>query len=321
MDHIKSEILDELFSECSRNSQGVNATDFRAKNFKYLDALDELENIQYIEKVGENYYVRLIPLLDLASKNSVAQHIIYLCELVFKALHSFYQKSPGKSIKLNELAVEADIPRSDVNKALAYIVQAQILGAYTTDFYLSEESTVTPSERILRFDSFKSVVESYKAKKSEQEIPKNIEELSTSKVNLFDQSLYVHEERLAELRDLKSHRYDFVKLVRICEEMNSCMQNSNFLALGALIRMLLDHIPPIFECNSFKELASNYKAGRSLKGTLQNLEGSSRNISDGILHQSIRKKEALPTLTQVNFSQDIDVLLSEVVRKVREESV
>ena len=78
--------------------------------------------------------------------------------------------------------------------------------------------------------------------------------------------------------------------------------------------MLLDHVPPIFGFNTFKEVSANYKSGKSLKASLKNLENSSRNISDGVLHQKIRRKETLPTLNQANFSPDIDVLLGEIIR-------
>ena len=44
------------------------------------------------------------------------------------------------------------------------------------------------------------------------------------------------------------------------------------------------------------------------------LDTSSRKIANAHLHTQIRKKEILPNQTQVDFSNDIDVLLSEIVR-------
>jgi hypothetical protein len=84
--------------------------------------------------------------------------------------------------------------------------------------------------------------------------------------------------------------------------------------------MLLDHIPPIFGFSAFKEVAANYESGKSLKASLKNLENSSRNISDSLLHQKIRRKETLPNLNQVNFAPDIDVVLAEIIRIVGEQS-
>ena len=42
-----------------------------------------------------------------------------------------------------------------------------------------------------------------------------------------------------------------------------------------------------------------------------------RNISDSFLHSQIRQKEVLPNSTQVDCKQDLDVLLSEVVRVLK----
>lgn len=47
---------------------------------------------------------------------------------------------------------------------------------------------------------------------------------------------------------------------------------------------------------------------------MSRLENSSRKIADSYLHTKIRKKESLPNKTQVNFSNDIDVLLAEIIR-------
>jgi len=53
---------------------------------------------------------------------------------------------------------------------------------------------------------------------------------------------------------------------------------------------------------------------RSFKESMQRLDTSCRKIADSHLHIAIRKKEVLPTKTQVNFTNDVDVLLAEIVR-------
>jgi len=47
---------------------------------------------------------------------------------------------------------------------------------------------------------------------------------------------------------------------------------------------------------------------------MAHLENSARRIADAHLHTQIRARETLPTATQVNFSNDLDVLLAEIVR-------
>jgi len=126
---------------------------------------------------------------------------------------------------------------------------------------------------------------------------------------------YVDVSRIREIKALSSQDFDLSKLVRICEELNLCYSNECFLAVAMLVRSMLDHVPPILGCPSFKEVANNYSAGtKSFKDSMQHLENSSRKIADAHLHGQIRKSENLPNKTQINFRNDLDVLLAEVVR-------
>lgn len=47
---------------------------------------------------------------------------------------------------------------------------------------------------------------------------------------------------------------------------------------------------------------------------MDHLQKSSRKIADSHLHIMIRKKEVLPNATQVDFKNDLDRLLGEIVR-------
>jgi len=124
---------------------------------------------------------------------------------------------------------------------------------------------------------------------------------------------YVNSSRLADLRSISSNEFDLQRLIRMCEELNHSFENDNFLASAMLVRAITDHVPPIFGAAKFAQYTSSVPE-KSLKGTMQNLQSSLRNIADGILHQLIRKKEVLPTATQVDFRQDLDALLGEVIR-------
>lgn len=84
---------------------------------------------------------------------------------------------------------------------------------------------------------------------------------------------------------------------------------------AALVRALIDHVPPIFGARTFAEVVNNV-GGKSIKESLQRLETSSRHIADSVLHQQIRRRESVPNGTQVNFSNDLDVLLAEIIRKL-----
>ena len=129
---------------------------------------------------------------------------------------------------------------------------------------------------------------------------------------------FVDVTRLDELRAIRSTEFDLSKLIRYCDELNSNYDKGNFLAVPMLGRAILDHVPPIFGCKNFSEVANNYSTGsKSFKQSMGHLENSLRKIADAHLHVQIRKSEILPNRTQVNFSADLDVLLAEIVRLLK----
>jgi hypothetical protein len=125
---------------------------------------------------------------------------------------------------------------------------------------------------------------------------------------------YVDQARIQELKNITGVPFDLLKLIRICEELNICHSKGSILAIPMLVRAILDHVPSIFGQKTFKEVSNNYSGTKSFKESMIHLENSSRKIADASLHTQIRAKESLPTKTQVNFKNDLDVLLQEIVR-------
>lgn len=125
---------------------------------------------------------------------------------------------------------------------------------------------------------------------------------------------YVDEGRLEELKSIKNDDFDLTKLIKYCEELNSSYGDERYHSSVMLLRSIIDHIPPIFKCEKFSEVTNNYECEKSFKDSMKNLENSSRKIADSFLHSPIRKREILPNSTQVNFSNDLDVLLGEICR-------
>ncbi len=124
---------------------------------------------------------------------------------------------------------------------------------------------------------------------------------------------YVSASRILELKALRGH-YDTRRLARLCEELNAAHHGECHMTTAMLVRAIADHVPPIFSCTNFGEVANNYLGSRSFKGSMQNLQNSLRHIADGHLHTQIRTSEILPTAQQVDFAADLDALLAEVVR-------
>ena len=131
-------------------------------------------------------------------------------------------------------------------------------------------------------------------------------------------SNFVNPIRIGELRKIKSKSFDFIKLIQLCTELNNVTINENYISSSLLVRSIIDHIPPFFGMKNFNEVANNYSKGtRSFMKSMQNLNNSLRNIADNNIHSQIRKKEILPTPNQIDFSQDLDVLLSEIIRTAK----
>ena len=127
---------------------------------------------------------------------------------------------------------------------------------------------------------------------------------------------YVDPSRLAEIRSITGKGWDLTKLAQLCGELNLAHQHDTHMTVAMLLRAIVDHVPPAFGTRSFAEVANNI-AAKSVKASMQRLQESLRNIADTHLHTHIRPKESIPTATQVDFRQELDVLLSEVVRLVR----
>lgn len=137
-------------------------------------------------------------------------------------------------------------------------------------------------------------------------------------LQVLDGAAIIAESRLVELRSVVQPDFDFRKLIRLCEEINAAYGLQCYYATAMLIRGLLDHVPPLFGFKTFSEVANNYAGGgRSFKETTHHLESASRKVGDAHLHMPIRKSETLPTAQQVNCGQQLDVLLSEIVRITR----
>ena len=76
---------------------------------------------------------------------------------------------------------------------------------------------------------------------------------------------FVHPERIETLKAFRPLKFDLSRLVRYCEELNTCYAAGCWLSVAMLTRAVLDHVPPIFGCKSFKEIANNHSSSKSFK--------------------------------------------------------
>lgn len=128
---------------------------------------------------------------------------------------------------------------------------------------------------------------------------------------------YVSEKRIKEIANLPKDEFDTTKLVELCNELNQNYRWRNYFAVGALLRTILDHVPPIFEKQNFEQVASDYSWGKSHKSLIMKLCESAKKIAHNLLHAQIRKREVLPQKERVDFRAEFDILLAEIVTIIK----
>lgn len=214
----------------------------------------------------------------------------------------------GKHINLSDITNDTHLSESEVLSIATYLLEEK--GFITCDSLLGLDYNCGPvwitSKGISEIESKKE--------------PKN----------QVDQTLivsptppFINEGRLQEIRDISSKpsKFDYRRLIKLCEELNSSYSNGNYYATAMLTRAIMDHVPPIFGQDTFNKVANNYATdNQSFKGAMDKLN-IQKHISDGFLHQRIRKSETLPDAEEVNVSPAINQLLREIVRILTEETV
>jgi len=123
---------------------------------------------------------------------------------------------------------------------------------------------------------------------------------------------------ITRLEKLESSRVDVASLVRMCSEINSSYAHGNVLAAVLVMRTVLNHVPPVFGCDSFAQVVAN--VGKSLKESFDHLENGLRKIADFHTHRKIAESESYPSAAQVEpFKPQFEVLLQQVETRLRSE--
>jgi hypothetical protein len=120
---------------------------------------------------------------------------------------------------------------------------------------------------------------------------------------------YVDPDRIEQLQRISNQKFDLTKLVRLCEEINVCFAGECYFAIAMIVRSMLDHVPPIFDCGKFSELANNYGGTKSFKESMKNLAvcGKTRveRVTPEMLGSSIlhaRRRSAASRHVQLSFA-------------------
>lgn len=294
---------------------------------KYLYAQDLIKIYNPLFDLDEIDYCRVsITSKGRAEvKNQVTQNDLDPTEHLFDSTMNLVEEQRKKRFKVlcciyksTGANTEKHINLSDITKD-THLSESEVLSIAT---YLLEEKGFIACDSLFGLDYNVGPVWITPKGISEIESTKEPKNQVTQTSNVPPNHPFINESRLQELKDIssKQSKFDFSKLIRLCEELNSSYSNENYYATAMLTRAIMDHVPPIFNCGTFDNVVGNYSGGRSFKGAMEKLN-SQKHISHGFLHQQIRRTEFLPNITQVNNSPLLDWLLGEIVRILKEESV
>ena len=161
------------------------------------------------------------------------------------------------------------------------------------------------------------ITEAYTLKANLQGVIDHLREVSadpTYGASVKANTAFLEPSVLAALRCAKSQKFDFTKLVRLCEELNDAYGRGNYLSCALLIRAVMNHVPPVFGCQTFAQVTA--QSGKSLKAVFERLEDSARPIADLHTHALIRARELVPTKHQVEpYKASFELLIQEVIAR------
>lgn len=108
------------------------------------------------------------------------------------------------------------------------------------------------------------------------------------------------------------------KLLALCAELNDSYASNNPYACAALIRAILDHIPPVFGHRDFKQVAAQhtFTVQRTDKAHAQKLTGF-KDIADDALHRPISTNIPLITMNDIPEPTRLRAVLHELVTLMR----
>jgi hypothetical protein len=122
----------------------------------------------------------------------------------------------------------------------------------------------------------------------------------------FSAAAYIDKTLIAAIRSKDAiSRLDCTKLLTLCQELNDNHAQENAYAAHALLRAILDHIPPILDCKSFAEVANNHSWTQTDKKYVKKLLDFKLQ-GDDALHRQISERtdliemEDLPPRTWLN---------------------
>jgi hypothetical protein len=110
--------------------------------------------------------------------------------------------------------------------------------------------------------------------------------------------------------------FDAAKLTRLVEELNDNYSRGNAYAAHALLRAILDHVPPMLGCADFRAVANNHVWGRTDKNYARRLLDFKLQADDA-LHRQISASTGLLTMDDMPPRVWVNRILQECAGRYR----
>lgn len=183
LDGLSRTVLVDIAQQGSAGA-GVNATYYRAQHSEYLDLLDKLERVGFLRKELDRYWVTFQGLILLEDEKSNA--LFRNCENIFAVLQQHYKSKPKTKMLVADLAGIAKLSFGQAAECLGYMCEFHFMGSHSTFFDDPAISFVEPAETILRYSSFKEIVDESILLKQKQE-----QEISSRNYKILPSPIYI----------------------------------------------------------------------------------------------------------------------------------
>ena len=124
---------------------------------------------------------------------------------------------------------------------------------------------------------------------------------------------------LEQLEEIQNPNFDLRGLIEMCKEINHGYDRGDYLAVIALIRTIMNHVPPIFGHQTFEQVVANYggNGNKSFKGQMEHLLKGAKNLADEHLHKVIGPSVKVLNEESVNYGPLVNSLIGEIIRILR----
>ncbi|MFK0249727.1 hypothetical protein ACIQUM_33930 [Amycolatopsis azurea] len=137
---------------------------------------------------------------------------------------------------------------------------------------------------------------------------------------IVPQSNYIDQELIEKLEVAQQgSKWGLKKLLQLLRELNENYDSKNVYACHALLRAVLDHVPPVFNQKNFASVAVQYNWSLTDKKYMKRLE-EFRAQADDALHRQIRSREDILDFHDLPPRAWVNRLLDEAVAVLETES-